>query len=148
MGAGAWSVTSIFWGDGTLLSRQAPAVAGPIIEDGETYHVGVTVSTADLMRVFPPRCEAPSPLPDVNAAREITRRGAPPKWPREMWLERVAVLALAGRISLQPGRLEADAEEVAAEVEKASGKRPSVDHVKKDWLRPLLKEARDRAGGK
>jgi len=71
-----------------------------------------------------------------------SNRGRPPEWPREVWLECLLDLSLRSEISLLTDSQESIAEALATEVEGITGKKPSIDTIKKDWLRPILKKAK------
>ncbi len=92
--------------------------------------------------------EAPTKEPEPVVPESVdqepgkhSNRGRPPEWPREVWLECLSGLFLRGEVSPTDGQ-ESIAEALATEVERATGKKPSINTVKKDWLRPILKRAR------
>lgn len=72
---------------------------------------------------------------------KLSKGGRPPVWPREVWLECLLGLFFRGEVNPTDSR-ESIAEALATKVENDTGKKPSIDTVKKDWLRPLLKGAR------
>ena len=91
-----------------------------------------------------PKKKEPEPVVPESVDQEPgkhSNRGRPPEWPREVWLECLSGLFLRGEVSPTDGQ-ESIAEALATEVERATGKKPSINTVKKDWLRPILKRAR------
>ncbi len=81
------------------------------------------------------------PEPVDQELGKHSNRGRPPEWPREVWLKCLLDLSLRGEVSPTDSQ-ESIAEALASELENVTGKRPSVDTVKKDWLRPVLKKAK------
>lgn len=155
--ASAWTVDGVHWGDGTTLSKDAPAVKGPILEGrwGD-YYTNIWIATSDLMRVFPPpggqdvqalvqpTDKAPAALEATTAEPDAPKRGRPGVT-REEWAEAVAVLALAGEISIEPVRGEAKAENarIAEAVAAATGK-AVTDETARKVLGEFRAKARER----
>jgi len=92
----------------------------------------------------PPEKE-PEPVVSESVDQEPgnhSNSGRPPVWPREVWLECLLILSLRNEINSRTDSQESIAEALATEVESVTGKKPSIDTVKKDWLRPILKKVR------
>jgi hypothetical protein len=70
-----------------------------------------------------------------------SNRGRPPDWPRDVWMECLLVLSLRGEVNITDSQ-ESIAETLASELENVTGKKPSVETVKRDWLRPVFKKVK------
>ena len=113
----------------------------------DTVYGPVLVEQSSIDVLFDGDSDDPSQSPEAISDGATTgptkqpNRGRPPEWPRKVWLECLLGLFLRGEVSPTDSQ-ESIAEALATEVEKATGKKPSINTVKKDWLRPILKKAR------
>lgn len=124
-------------------------------ENEKCQFLEIAIKTEDLFRAFPRGTalhlcgkdqEKASPDP-ADAEPAKGKRGRPPNVPREVWLERLAVLALAGIVTKDASQ-DAVAQAVVDELRRlGSGHKVSVETVRKDWIGPLLREAKERPGG-
>lgn len=114
---------------------------GRSVRCGSYRYREICMSFTDLQLVFPA-----TPSSDIEAPPAKSRGGRPPKVQREVWLERLAVLALAGIVNKD---ISADgaAATLLEELARLGLDKVSLHTVRTDWLGPLLREAKERAEG-
>ena len=83
-------------------------------------------------------------LPGENASR-LNKKGRPPLVKKEIWLTELAVLFKSGSIT-PSDKLEVIAQALIDALRHNHNKTISLDTVRKDWLRPIFKEAKRRNG--
>ena len=115
-----------------------------IMQDKTEFFSHIVVDEHEITTQFNiPQLETIMPEP----TKEILKQGRPPIVERELWLEELAILFKAGKIE-KGDKTEAIAQSLIDVLNDKHNKHISIDTVRKDWLRPLFKEAKKRNGGK
>jgi hypothetical protein len=117
----------------------------PDVSNNKTAHFSLAVVDENAIRALfdIPETEMP---PTENTV-PLSKRGRPPLVGKEAWLTELAVLFKSGLIT-QSDNLEVIAQALIDALKDNHNKTISLDTVRKDWLRPIFKEAKKRNGDK